>query len=70
MSNNQYFTIKDPAIRRSFEDLDNISHSHNPQTAIPKDSDGSIGSIVPINDGTNFYLYVKFPDGWKKFQAI
>jgi hypothetical protein len=68
--NNQYFTIKDPAIRRSFEDLDVIAHSHNPRTSIPKSTDGQVGDIIPVIDGTDFYLYVKFPNGWKKFQSI
>ena len=70
MSDELFFgAVKDAATRRSLEDLDQVAHSHTPQNSIPSDKDGSVGDIIPVSDGTNFYLYVKFESGWSKFTA-
>lgn len=54
-------------IRRDVEDLYLNAHTHNVLTANPAATDGSIGDIKIVNDGTNIYLVVKNNDSkWYK----
>ena len=60
--------LKDHAsvIQQNFEDIFEVSHSHDLKSGLPSTTDGVIGDIELIKDGSNFYLCAKFSEGWKK----
>ncbi len=53
-------------IQQNFEDIFEVSHSHDLKSSIPSATDGVIGDIELVKDGSNFYLYAKFSEGWKR----
>lgn len=53
-------------IQQNFEDIFEVGHSHDLLGQLPNETDGVIGDIQLVNDGTNYYLCAKFSDGWKK----
>jgi len=70
----QNFPISDrptpETLQRNLEDLFIFAHTHDLRTTAPKDTDGSVGDIVPILLNGTGYLYIKFPTiGWKRVTA-
>lgn len=53
-------------IQESFTDLYESAHDHEVRSSTPTSSDGAIGDILLIDDGTNKYLAVRYEDGWYK----
>lgn len=54
-------------LQRNLEDLFEVSHDHSVIAAVPGVYDGNAQDILLFDNGTNQYLYVKFPSGWKRF---
>lgn len=54
-------------VQGNMGDLFQGAHFHGVINSAPGDGDGSTGDIELMDDGTNTYLYVKFPSGWKRF---
>lgn len=52
-------------IQQNLEVLFEQGHEHSVRSSPPTEADGIPGSIVPVFDGVNYRLYVKFTEGWK-----
>jgi len=53
-------------IKEALEELYQDSHVHNVRSSAPASNEGEVGDIVPVDDGTNKYLAVRYSDGWFK----
>ena len=54
-------------VQGNLGDLYEGAHAHAVLGGAPSAGDGGTGDIELVDDGTNQYLYVKFPSGWKRF---
>lgn len=52
-------------IQQNLEELFEEAHDHKVLTNAPAETDGSVGDIALVDDGSTTKLYVKFPSGWK-----
>ncbi len=53
------------ALQRNLEAIFEAAHDHRVRSTAPATSDGAVGDIVLVDDGTTGSLYVKFPTlGW------
>jgi hypothetical protein len=59
------FTV---SIQQNLEEIFQIGHGHDVRTTAPAATEGSIGDVFPVFDGTTYKLYVKFSTGWKSVQ--
>lgn len=67
-SNSDRDTLKDytSKIQEGFDALFQDAHDHGIRTQDPSSEEGQIGDIIPIDDGTNKYLVIRYSDGWYK----
>lgn len=58
------------ALQRNLEALFESAHDHRVRTTAPAATDGAVGDVLVVDDGTDGKLYVKFPTlGWGYFTA-
>jgi len=53
------------ALQQNFEELFEDAHDHQILTVSPTESDGSVGDIALVDDGSTTKIYAKFTTGWK-----
>jgi len=53
-------------LQRNLEDLFDDAHNHEVKTDLPSTTDGAVGDIQLVDDGTNKYLVARYADGWHK----
>lgn len=70
MARTQNFPIGDDfkaeVVQRNLEDLFQAAHEHDALKEAPRASDGVPGDMYPVQINGVFYIYVKFPEGWKR----
>lgn len=54
-------------VQKNFTQLFQDDHTHDHLTAVPTSSQGSLNDIKLVTTSAGDFLYVKFPDGWKRF---
>lgn len=57
-------------LQGNLEQLFGYAHEHMLKTAAPADSDGTVGDITLVEDGSTTKIYVKFKSGWKSATFI
>lgn len=57
-------------IQRNMEELFTLAHGHAVRSTFPGATDGSVGDILPYDDGTTVYLLVKTSRGWFRTAAL
>jgi len=62
--------FKSEVIQRNLEDLYEYAHDHSYRETEPTEAEGVVGDILLVKISSLFYVYVKFPDGWKKVNTI
>jgi hypothetical protein len=53
-------------LQRNLEELYQDAHTHDFLSTDPSTSDGAVGDIQLVDDGTNKYLVIRYSDGWYK----
>lgn len=53
-------------LQLNFEQLFQDAHEHMVRESAPTSSDGSVGDMVMVDDGTDVYIAVKTSRGWFK----
>jgi hypothetical protein len=56
------------SIQNNLEEIFGVAHEHGVRSTAPGATDGSIGDVFPVFDGSTYKLYVKFSTGWKSVQ--